>query len=31
MLAEIDHWQDAPLWDKNSIAAATETWFEYLS
>lgn len=31
MLAEIDHWQDAPLWDKNSIAQATETWFEYLS
>lgn len=31
MLAEINHWQDAPLWDKNSIAKATETWFEYLS
>lgn len=31
MLAEIDHWQDAPLWDKNSIATATKTWFEYLS
>lgn len=31
MLADIDHWQDAPLWDKNSIATATQTWFEYLS
>jgi UDP-glucose 4-epimerase len=31
MLAEIDHWQDAPLWDKSSIAEATETWFEYMS
>ncbi len=31
MLAEIHHWQDAPLWDKGSIATATETWFEYLS
>ncbi len=31
MLADINHWQDAPLWDKQSIAAATKTWFEYLS
>jgi len=31
MLADIDHWQDAPLWDKGSIATATQTWFEYLS
>lgn len=31
MLAEIEHWQDAPLWDKSSIAKATRTWFEYLS
>lgn len=31
MLADIDHWQDAPLWDKSSIATATQTWFEYLS
>lgn len=31
MLAEIEHWQDAPLWDKESIAKATRTWFEYLS
>lgn len=31
MLAEIEHWQDAPLWDKHSIATATRTWFEHLS
>ena len=31
MLDEIDHWHDAPLWDKSSIAKATETWFEHLS
>jgi UDP-glucose 4-epimerase len=30
MLADIDRWQDAPLWDKTSIASATQTWFEYL-
>jgi len=31
MLTDIDHWQDAPLWDRASIASATKTWFEYLS
>lgn len=30
MLSEIDHWHDAPLWDRDSIAKATSTWFEYL-
>ena len=30
MLAEIDCWSDAPLWDSTSIAKATETWFNYL-
>jgi UDP-glucose 4-epimerase len=30
MVAEIDHWRDAPLWDPDSIARATRTWFEYL-
>jgi UDP-glucose 4-epimerase len=30
MLAEIERWQDAPLWDPASIARATETWFHYL-
>ncbi|MCW4117016.1 GDP-mannose 4,6-dehydratase [Aurantimonas sp. MSK8Z-1] len=31
MLANIDRWNDAPLWDPNSIAKATETWFHYMS
>ncbi|MCW9034147.1 MAG: GDP-mannose 4,6-dehydratase [Rhodospirillales bacterium] len=31
MVAEIDHWNDAPLWEPNSIAKATETWFKYMS
>jgi len=30
MLAEIDYWQDAPLWDAKSIAQATKTWFQCL-
>ena len=30
MMAEIDVWRDAPLWDPGSIAVATKTWFEYL-
>jgi len=30
MLAEIDVWRDAPLWDPESIARATKTWFDYL-
>ena len=31
MLDDINHWQDAPLWDKRSIENATRSWFEYLS
>jgi len=31
VLAEIDYWRDAPLWDPASIAAATKTWFDALS
>ena len=31
LLSNIDYWADAPIWDKNSIAKATEKWFEYLS
>ena len=31
MMDDIEHWRDAPLWDKHSIAEATKTWFEYLS
>jgi UDP-glucose 4-epimerase len=30
MLAEIDYWKNAPLWDAQSIAQATGTWFRYL-
>ncbi len=30
IVAEIDYWRDAPLWDVNSIARATETWFKFL-
>ncbi len=31
MMADIDKWQDAPLWDPDSIAKATKTWFEYMT
>ncbi len=31
MLAEVDYWRDAPLWDPDSIARATRTWFDALS
>ena len=31
LLDNIDYWREAPVWDKNSIAKATEKWFEYLS
>src|SRR2546426_11323514 len=31
MMAEIDYWRDAPLWDPELIARATITWFEFLS
>jgi UDP-glucose 4-epimerase len=30
MLADIERWRDAPLWDPESISRATETWFRYL-
>ena len=30
MLADIEAWRDAPLWDPDSIARSTETWFRYL-
>jgi UDP-glucose 4-epimerase len=30
MIAEIDHWQDAPLWDPDNIKEATKTWFKYM-
>jgi len=31
ILAEIDYWRDAPLWDPESIAKATSGWFRALS
>ncbi|RDV03159.1 NAD-dependent epimerase/dehydratase family protein [Undibacter mobilis] len=30
VLADIDYWRDAPLWDVSSIASATKTWFAYM-
>ncbi len=30
LLKSIEDWKDAPLWDKDSIAVATEKWFKYL-
>ena len=30
MLAVIENWKDAPLWDEKSIAEATKDWFKYL-
>jgi UDP-glucose 4-epimerase len=31
VLENIDYWKDAPLWDKDTIAEATRTWFKYLT
>jgi UDP-glucose 4-epimerase len=31
LLEEIHHWQDAPVWDPQSIEQATADWFRYLS
>lgn len=30
MMAHIDYWKDAPLWNSISIANATADWFKYL-
>ncbi len=30
IVANIDYWRNAPLWDPASIAKATRTWFDYL-
>jgi UDP-glucose 4-epimerase len=30
IVANIDYWKEAPLWDAESIAKATRTWFQYL-
>jgi UDP-glucose 4-epimerase len=31
VLADIDYWRDAPLWDPDSIAKATAGWFKALA
>ena len=31
MLANIEYWREAPVWDPASISKATEDWFKYLS
>jgi UDP-glucose 4-epimerase len=31
VMAEIEYWRDAPLWDAEAIARATRVWFETLS
>jgi UDP-glucose 4-epimerase len=31
IVASIEYWRNAPLWDPESIAKATKTWFQYLS
>ena len=31
IVANIEYWKNAPLWDPASIAKATRTWFEYLT
>jgi UDP-glucose 4-epimerase len=30
VVANIDYWRDAPLWDPESITKATKSWFKYL-
>ncbi|MEP4379684.1 MAG: GDP-mannose 4,6-dehydratase [Alphaproteobacteria bacterium] len=30
ILANIDYWKNAPLWDPDSIASATKGWFEFM-
>src|SRR4029077_6309609 len=30
VVANIDYWRDAPLWDPNSIAESTASWFAHL-
>ena len=31
IVADIDYWRNAPLWDPESISKATKTWFDYLA
>ncbi len=30
MLKSIDHWKEAPIWEPDSISAATSSWFRFL-
>src|SRR3546814_10700100 len=31
ILANIEYWRDAPLWEPDTIAQATKTWFDMLA
>lgn len=31
IVANIDYWRNAPLWNPDSIARATKTWFEFMT
>lgn len=31
IVANIDYWRNAPLWNPDSIAKATRTWFEFMT
>jgi UDP-glucose 4-epimerase len=31
MLANLDHWRDAPVWEPATIERATKTWFTLLA
>ena len=31
MVAEIDNWKDAPLWNPETIEQATKTWFKFMN
>jgi UDP-glucose 4-epimerase len=31
LLAELDHWRDAPVWTAEGIAEATRDWFKYIT
>jgi UDP-glucose 4-epimerase len=31
IVKNIDYWRNAPLWDSDSIAKATKTWFEFMT
>mgnify|MGYP001619195890 FL=1 len=31
IVANINYWRNAPLWDTDSIAKATKTWFEFMT